>query len=180
TLKTPIQGNYNFEHLTKIHQYLFEGLREYAGQLRRIEPFFKQNEYDVSLATIFADVDEILPTIDEMAQFLKENHYLKYLNHDDFVYEFAVSYAEFNFAHPFEEGNGRATRILFKQLAQEAGYEFDTSHITKQAWDAASMLSCEHGVIYELGNGRIEIEPNDDRDINPLIDIMHQCLVRVV
>lgn len=176
--KNPIQGNFDFEHLAKIHEFLFRGLREYAGRLRTIKPFYKQNEYDPSLITIFANLDEILPTIDETSEFLKQNNYLATLHRDDFVYEFAVSYAEFNFAHPFEEGNGRATRILFRQLANQAGYDFNVNTITKPEWDMASTLSCEHGTIYELGDGTFEIEPADERDITGLMTIMDRCLVQ--
>lgn len=178
-LQNPIKGNYDFEHLSKIHQYLFDGLCDYAGKLREIEPFYKQNEYNPSLITIFANRNEILSTINETSEFLRENNYLKDLNRDDFIYEFSVSYAEFNFAHPFEEGNGRATRILFKQIAKEAGYEFDTSKINKEEWDMASTLSCENGIIYDVGDGVFEIEPNDNRDIDGLISIMDKCLIEI-
>lgn len=175
-LKNPIQGDYDFEHLSKIHHYLFDGLRDYAGKLRQIEPFYKQNDYEPSLITIFANKDEILPTIHETSEFLKQNNYLKDLSKEDFIYEFTVSYAEFNFAHPFEEGNGRATRVFFKQLAQEAGYEFNTSKINTKQWVMASTLSCEHGTLYDLGDGVFDIEPSDERDIDKLIDVMNQCL----
>lgn len=178
-LKNPIQGEYDFEHISKIHQYLFDGLRDYAGKLREQEPFYKQNEHDPSLITIFANKNEILPTINETSKFLRENNYLKDLDRDDFVYEFSVSYAEFNFAHPFEEGNGRATRILFKQLAKEAGHEFDTSKVDKAEWDIASALSCEHGTIYDVGNNTFEIEPSDERNIDDLISVMDKCLTEI-
>lgn len=176
----PIIGNYDFEHIAKIHHYLFNGLRDYAGQLRTIEPFFKQNDYDLSLVTIFADIDDIIPTINEVSQSLKENNYLKGLDRDDFLYEFSINYAEFNYAHPFEEGNGRATRILFRQLANQAGYEFNIGNIDKQEWVMASTLSCYHGKIYESETGDFEIEAYDEShiDIDKLIAVMDKCLIQ--
>lgn len=179
-LINPIIGNYDFEHIAKIHHYLFNGLRDYAGRLRTIEPFFKQNDYDLSLVTIFADIDDIIPTINEVSQSLKENNYLKGLDRDDFLYEFSINYAEFNYAHPFEEGNGRATRILFRQLANQAGYEFNIGNIDKQEWVMASTLSCYHGKIYEGETGGFEIEAYDEShiDIDKLIAVMDKCLIQ--
>lgn len=177
----PILGSYDFEHIAKIHQYLFSQIHDFAGQLRQREPFYKQSQYDLSIATIFANVAEIIPTIQAVSEFLQANNYLKNLNRDDFLYEFSVSYAEFNFAHPFEEGNGRATRILFKQLAKEAGYRFDIHNIDKKQWELASIYSCYHGKLYDNGDGSFEIEPYDEShiDIYQLIDVMDKCLVKI-
>ncbi len=39
------------------------------------------------------------------------------------------------------EGNGRATREFFRQLAKQAGYEFDLTKIERGAWNEASARS---------------------------------------
>ncbi|MCQ2796640.1 MAG: Fic family protein [Bacilli bacterium] len=78
--------------LQKIHAYLFEGLYEFAGQIRT-----KTISKD---GFVFANGDflpKILPTIDAMPE----------KTFDQIV----EKYVEMNIAHPFMEGNGRATRI---------------------------------------------------------------------
>jgi cell filamentation protein len=88
--------------LQKIHGYLFEGLYPFAGKIRT-----KNISKD---GFVFANSDylsEILKSIDEMPE----------VTLDDIVRK----YVEMNIAHPFMEGNGRATRIwldliLKKQL----------------------------------------------------------------
>ena len=90
--------------LQKIHGYLFEGLYPFAGKIRT-----KNISKD---GFVFANSDflpQILKSIDEMPE----------VTLDDIVRK----YVEMNIAHPFMEGNGRATRIwldliLKKQLKQ--------------------------------------------------------------
>jgi len=93
-----------FKGLSYIHNYLFEDIYEFAGKLR------SQN---ISKGNFrFAPVmylEIALEHIDKMTQ----------RNLDEIV----AKYVEMNIAHPFREGNGRATRIwldliLKKELKQ--------------------------------------------------------------
>ncbi|EJB2790042.1 Fic family protein, partial [Enterococcus faecalis] len=93
-----------FKGLSYIHNYLFEDIYEFAGKVR------SQN---ISKGNFrFAPVmylEVALEHIDKMPQ----------RNLDEIV----AKYVEMNIAHPFREGNGRATRIwldliLKKELKQ--------------------------------------------------------------
>ena len=78
--------------LQKIHAYLFEGLYEFAGKIR--------NKTISKRGFMFANGDflpQILFQIDKMPQSTFD--------------EIVEKYVEMNIAHPFMEGNGRATRI---------------------------------------------------------------------
>ena len=78
--------------LQKIHAYLFEGLYDFAGKIR--------TKTTSKGGFIFANGDylpETLAQIDKMPQSTFD--------------EIAEKYVEMNIAHPFMEGNGRATRI---------------------------------------------------------------------
>lgn len=93
-----------FKGLSYIHNYLFEDIYEFAGKVR------SQNISKRSFR--FAPVmylEIALEHIDKMPQ----------RNLDEIV----AKYVEMNIAHPFREGNGRATRIwldliLKKELKQ--------------------------------------------------------------
>ena len=78
--------------LCEIHRYLFEGLYDFAGKIRQL---------NISKGGFrFANVmflHAILPVIDQMPENTFE--------------EIVAKYVEMNIAHPFMEGNGRATRI---------------------------------------------------------------------
>jgi cell filamentation protein len=80
------------EGLKYIHKYLFDGLYDFAGQIRH------QNISKVGFR--FANslyLNEILPKIEQMS----ENNFE----------EIIAKYVEMNIAHPFLEGNGRSARI---------------------------------------------------------------------
>ncbi|WP_338418260.1 protein adenylyltransferase Fic [Metamycoplasma subdolum] len=83
--------------LVKIHGYLFEGLYNFAGKIRT-KTISKGN-------FTFANGDflpQILSDLDKMPD----------SNFDEIV----DKYVEMNIAHPFMEGNGRATRIWLDLL----------------------------------------------------------------
>ena len=78
--------------LCEIHRYLFEGLYDFAGEIRRLN--ISKGGFKFANA-MFLHV--ILPVIDQMPENTFE--------------EIVAKYVEMNIAHPFMEGNGRATRI---------------------------------------------------------------------
>lgn len=78
--------------LCEIHRYLFEGLYDFAGKIRQLN--ISKGGFRFANA-MFLHV--ILPVIDQMPENTFE--------------EVVAKYVEMNIAHPFMEGNGRATRI---------------------------------------------------------------------
>lgn len=83
--------------LQQIHKYLFDGLYDFAGEIR------KQN---ISKGNIrFANtlyLEDILKKVEMMP--------------DNTFEEIVDKYVEMNIAHPFLEGNGRSTRIWLDML----------------------------------------------------------------
>ncbi len=78
--------------LKQIHAYLFGGLYDFAGQIRKLN--ISKGGF------VFASVgylDETLSSIEKMPESTLE--------------EIVKKYVEMNVAHPFMEGNGRTTRI---------------------------------------------------------------------
>ena len=78
--------------LCEIHRYLFEGLYDFAGEIRRLN--ISKGSFKFANAMF---LHAILPVIDQMPENTFE--------------EIVAKYVEMNIAHPFMEGNGRATRI---------------------------------------------------------------------
>ena len=88
--------------LQQIHAYLFGGLYDFAGQIRTVN--IAKGGFQFAMAQF---LPQTLATIEHMPE-------------TNFG-EIADKYVEMNIAHPFREGNGRATRIwldliLKKQL----------------------------------------------------------------
>ena len=78
--------------LCEIHRYLFEGLYDFAGEIRRLN--ISKGGFKFANAMF---LHAILPVIDQMPENTFE--------------EIIAKYVEMNIAHPFMEGNGRSMRI---------------------------------------------------------------------
>ena len=78
--------------LCQIHRYIFEGLYNFAGEIRTQNIAKGGFRFANSMY-----LDAILPVIEKMPETTFE--------------EIIAKYVEMNIAHPFMEGNGRATRI---------------------------------------------------------------------
>ena len=109
--------------LRQIHAYLFGGLYDFAGQIRKLN--ISKGGF------VFASVgflDETLLSIEKMPESTVE--------------EIVRKYVEMNVAHPFMEGNGRTTRIwldlIFKKNLAKC---VDWSKIDKTQYLEAMKLS---------------------------------------
>ncbi len=118
----------SFSALSFIHKYLFEDIYDFAGKVR-----------DVNIAKgsfRFAPVmylDSALESVSKMPQ-----------NTFDKIVE---KYVEMNIAHPFREGNGRATRIwLDLILKKELGMVIDWSKVSKEDY----LLAMERSPIKDI------------------------------
>lgn len=121
-------GMGTFEELSKIHQFLFEDIYEFAGKIRT-ENIAKNNFRFASAMYL----EEALKEINKMPQ----------SNFDEIIQK----YIEMNIAHPFREGNGRSTRIwLDAILKKEIGKVIDWSKINKQDY----LLAMERSPIKDL------------------------------
>ena len=109
--------------LQKIHAYLFEGLYPFAGKIR--------TKTISKGGFIFANGDFILEALKDIDK-LPDNTF------DEIV----DKYIEMNIAHPFMEGNGRATRIWLDLLLKNRLKKcIDWSKIDKDEYLSAMKAS---------------------------------------
>lgn len=112
-----------FEGLSYIHKYLFEEIYEFAGKVRTVN--IAKGEFR------FAPVMYLEPSleyIDKMPQITFE--------------QIIEKYVEMNIAHPFREGNGRATRIwLDLILKKEIRQVIDWNLVDKEEYLSAMQRS---------------------------------------
>ena len=105
-----------FNGISKIHEFLFSDIYEFAGKIRK-ENIAKGNFRFASVMYL----EDVLTKIDEMPQNNFENIIKKYV--------------EMNIAHPFREGNGRSTRIWLDMiLKKEIGKVIDWSKVDKEEY----------------------------------------------
>ena len=130
--------------LQKIHAYLFEGLYPFAGQIR--------TKTISKGGFVFANGDflpRILPNIDKMLE--------------DTFDHIVEKYVEMNIAHPFREGNGRATRIWLDLIfIKNMKKCIDWSAIDKDEYLSAMKQSPSNDKqIKQLLNGALTDNIND-------------------
>ena len=133
--------------LQKIHAYLFEGLYPFAGKIRT-KTISKRG-------FTFANGDflpQVLKDIDKMP--------------DSTISQIVDKYIEMNIAHPFMEGNGRATRIWLDLLLKYRLMKcIDWSKIDKDDYLSAMKVSpIDSKPIFDLLNGALT-DDIDNRDI---------------
>ena len=102
--------------LCQIHRYLFDGLYDFAGKVRTLNIAKGGFRFANSLY-----LDAILPVIEKMPETTFE--------------EIIAKYVEMNVAHPFMEGNGRATRIWLELiLRKNLGMVVDWRKVGKEQY----------------------------------------------
>jgi cell filamentation protein len=112
-----------FAGLSFIHAYLFEDIYDFAGKIREVN-IAKGNFRFVPLMYL----RQALEHIDAMAQGSFD--------------EIIEKYVEINIAHPFREGNGRATRIwLDLLLKKEIRQVIDWNLVDKEEYLSAMQRS---------------------------------------
>lgn len=129
----PIRGKFDLAHLQEIHRWLFSDVYDWAGQIRTV---------DISKGeTRFASHTHIEGYAPQITRPLAQEKYLRGLGPDEFSERVGHYLGELNVLHPFREGNGRATREFFSQLAGAAGYEIDWRGMTRDDMIAASIAA---------------------------------------
>jgi cell filamentation protein len=118
--ESPVSPSYDLPHLQEIHKRIFGDIYEWAGQIRTVAiakgAMFCLPQYiDSSAAVIFGE--------------LHDEDCLRGLRRDAFVGRLAHYLGEVNALHPFREGNGRAQRASFGQLARDAGFTLAWQHL---------------------------------------------------
>lgn len=105
--------------LQQIHQYLFQDVFNFAGQIRTVN----LSKGNMRFAPILF-LKQNLDTIDRLPETTYE--------------EVITKYVEMNVAHPFREGNGRATRIWLDQILKKSLKQcVDWSKVDKTAYLSA-------------------------------------------
>ncbi|WP_240423252.1 Fic family protein [Leucobacter sp. wl10] len=102
--------------------------------------------------------------IDRAASFaageLREDQMLRGLDRPQFIERLSYHYDQWNYIHPFREGNGRAQRLLWNRIAADAGWNLDWRSVHGEVNNEASRIATEQ------------------RDLGPLCDMFTGIVTR--
>lgn len=115
--------------LREIHRYLFNGLYDFAGEIRKLN--ISKGGFRFANALY---LNEILVKIEQMPESNFE--------------EIIAKYVEMNIAHPFMEGNGRSMRIwldmiLKNRISQVVNWQFVDKTLYLQAMERSPINNLE-------------------------------------
>jgi cell filamentation protein len=106
-------GRYDLAHLQAFPRYILGDVYGWAGQLRTVS---------IAKGSVFCLPQHLESYAAEVFGRLAAADRLRGLARDPFITALAGFLADVNALHPFREGNGRAQRAFFSQLAHDAGH----------------------------------------------------------
>jgi len=136
---------FDFERLSYIHHYLFQDVYNWAGTVRSIDMrkertdsqfFMPRAKLELATAHVF--------------KALAEEEYLRNLERNNFIDRLGYFYDQVNYLHPFREGNGRAQRRFWSEVAEKAGYFINWDAAEHAEIDATSIAAMEQGDLEPL------------------------------
>ena len=139
----PIKGKFDFQHLKKIHHFIFQDLYDWAGKSRTV---------DIGKGNLFCRVQFIDTYANEVFKDFYSECYESKGNAEKFVSVLVKHYADLNALHPFREGNGRTQREFTRELCEKCGYIFDLSCASHADMLEASMAAFNTGDNTKLFN----------------------------
>lgn len=144
--ETPIvKPSGTLDDLRRLHKMLFQDIYDCAGEIRTVEmrKAIEGSEFFLPSCNIAMG---IAWAYDE----LKKDHLLKGLPLDGFAERIAYHYDNYNFVHPFREGNGRTQRLLWTLLSHDASYDLHWQDVAGEENDNASRRAAEKQDLTEL------------------------------
>ena len=136
--KLPLRPSGSMDDFLFIHRFLFQDIYDWAGMPRTVEIRKSQegSEYFLpspNIAMGFAWAQDEL----------RKDNWLRDLPKAEFTQRLAYHFDNYNFIHPFREGNGRTQRLFWTLLCHEAGYDLDWCQVTGEENDEASRAAAE-------------------------------------
>lgn len=156
---TPVPATGDLAEFRAIHRHLFQDVYDWAGELRTVD--MRKN---VNGAEFFLPVSMIDRAASFAADELRQDGMLRSMNRNRFIDRLAHHYDQWNYIHPFREGNGRTQRLFWNRIAADAGWNLDWRTVHGAVNNEASRAAGEQR---DFGPLRAMLDrivtPRDDR-----------------
>lgn len=134
----PFRVTGSMDDFLRIHQWLFRDIYDWAGKPRTVE-IRKRREG----SEFFLPSPNIPMGFDWAQDELRKDGMLKGLSTSQFSQRLAYHFDNYNFIHPFREGNGRTQRLFWTLLCHDAGFDLDWRLVSGEESDEASRAAAE-------------------------------------
>ena len=149
-VKAPLQGAYDFEHLLKMHEYIFQDLYDWAGQTRTLN-IYKEEPVLGGLSLDYSDKKNIATDAEQILKEMRDKPWERMKTQEAAV-QFSDSLAKLWKVHPFREGNTRTTVTFLCQYADEIGLNPDRKLFENNAQYVRTALVAYNAVFDDMGD----------------------------
>lgn len=134
----PCEITGSLDDFCAIHRELFQDVYAWAGQVRTVEI-----RKSLAGSEFFLPSSNIPMGIAWAQEELRKDDMLKNMSSSCFARRLAYHYDNYNFIHPFREGNGRTQRLFWTFISHDAGHNLDWRKVSGAENDEASRLAAE-------------------------------------
>jgi cell filamentation protein len=135
--RKPVVGGFDATHLKAIHQWVFQDVFPWAGQLRTT--MLGKAERVGQPSTWFTAPHLLEHEAQRIFDSLRRSNLLRRIQPIEFARKSARLLAEINALHPFREGNGRTQRLFVDALANRAGHHLHFDVVSRDRMVQASI-----------------------------------------
>ena len=119
----PLKGDFDYDHMRAIHEYIFQDVYTWAGRQRLVDLNKAGHQY-----APLSGIEQLWELQHELL--VQDDHLKGVTDPEVFASQVAQTWGMVNFAHAFREGNTRAQVMFFHQLADEAGWDLDVGRLS--------------------------------------------------
>lgn len=146
----PLEGNYNVDHFTRMHKYIFQDIYEWAGKIRTIN-IEKEEPALGGLSIEYSDKTKIETDLFDALKKMVSRSWVS-LSLDDKVKSFSEDLAAVWKVHGFREGNTRLVVTFCCQFIEAQGIPIDRTIFEKHSTFVRTALVAYSAVFHDLGD----------------------------
>lgn len=148
--ENPLEGDYDVNHLTRMHKYIFQDIYEWAGQVRTIN-MEKEEPALGGLSIEYSDKAEVKKDLSEALKRMTTRSW-HHLSLEDRVKCFSEDLANVWKVHGFREGNTRLAVTFCCQFIEAQGCPIDRTIFEKHSAYVRTALVAYCAVFRDLGD----------------------------
>lgn len=134
TGEVKIPQTFDAAHLKAIHRHLLQDVYDWAGEYRTV------NMWKGKAGFAIVEKGRIDLHLEEASRIVRSTDW-RSLQHGQFATQMAAVYSHVNQAHPFREGNGRATKRYLRDVAELSPFRLDFTRVDVATWNARADAS---------------------------------------
>ena len=146
----PLLGKYDYEHLLKVHKYIFQDIYEWAGQPRLLN-IYKEEPVLGGISIDYSDMMAISKDTEDVLTEMRKKSWNNMIVHEAAL-QFADSLAKLWRIHPFREGNTRTIVTFCCQYADEIGLNPNRELFENNAQYVRTALVAYNAVFDDMGD----------------------------